>query len=164
VEKQKRRLKMKSSELIALSDQSGWRISEGYYIQLKHGLMGTFPAIISKTGNDFVCLTQEDVTKVVSLLPKRPYEATNTLFYINEKEKIAFILSDLGEKWRLNSYEKNCEYRENYESKSVVLLTKEDVEKMKSGDLKWAPGLIGPTMSAEEFKETLELAAKQGPP
>ena len=152
---------MKSSELFALSNLDGWRIVEGYFIELKHGLMGTFPALISETGKDFVCLSEEDVKKAFSLLPKRPYIANNMLLLINEKEKVAFLMADVEGQWKNNFYQKNLKpkYRRHYDSESARILTKEDLENMKVGDLKWAPGLVGPGMSSEEFKETLDFAA-----
>lgn len=156
---------MESSELLALYNLDGWRLCEGYYIQLKHGLMGTFPALVAKTGKDFVCLSEDAVKKAVFLLSARPYSADPILLLVNEKKRIAFILADVVSKWRYNSDQRdyNPEHRIHYDSVSRVILTEEDLRNMKAGDLKWAPGLVGPGMSRQEFAETLDRAVKQKP-
>ena len=157
---------MKSSELLALLNLDGWRLCEGYYIQLKHGLMGTFPALVSKTGKDFVCLSEETVKKAVSFLSDRPYRADPLLLLVNEKEKIAFMVADVEGKWRYNSDQRGYEPEDRiqYDSASLAILTEEDLRDMKAHDLKWAAGLVGPGTTTEEFAETLDLAAEKGPP
>ncbi|MFH1423385.1 MAG: hypothetical protein ABIG29_00280 [Candidatus Nealsonbacteria bacterium] len=153
---------MRSSELLALSNLDGWRISEGYSIILKHGLMGRFPALVSKTGKDFVCLSEEAVKEAVSLLSNRPYSADPTLFLVNEKERIAFMLPDVEAQWKNNVNQRGfkLEHRIDYDSESLVILMEEDLKNMKAGDLKWAPGLVGSGTTPKEFAETLSAATR----
>ncbi len=128
---------MKSSELLALLNLDGWRIDEGYYIVLKHTCWGTFPALISKTGKDFVCLNKEVVKKAISLLTDRPYTADKHLILINENEKIAFLLGEVQENWKNNFIQRDFkpEHRINYDAESILVLTEEDLENMKTGTL-----------------------------
>lgn len=153
---------MKSSELLVLSNLNGWRICEGYWIRLKHNLMGTFPALVSKTGKDFICLSEEAVKKAASLLPDRPYRDDPMLFLVNEKEKTAFMLADVEAQWRNNANQRSLQlkHRIEYDSESLAVLTEEDLDSMEAGELKWTPGLVGPGMTRDEFSETLDLAGK----
>lgn len=138
---------MKSSEFLALLNLSDFRIGMGYWLELKHGLMGTFPALTTKDDEPFFCLNEDAVRKALSLLSKRSFRINKTLLLINEKKKTAFDLLVVVRRWDRGE-----------ESESAPIFTEDDLGGMKVGDLKWAPGLVGDTMTCEEFEETLRFA------
>ena len=90
---------MKSSELLALLDLSDFRIGMGYWLELKHGLMGTFPALTTKDDEPFFCLNEGAVKMALSLLSKRPFRIEKVLLLINEKKKMAFDLLAVVQRW-----------------------------------------------------------------
>jgi hypothetical protein len=138
---------MKSSELLQLPNLDGFRLSDGYSLELFHGLMGYFPAIIAANDKAFVCLSKSTIEKAIALLPKRRFKINKWLYLLNEKEKVAFRCESIGNLWEIGR-----------ELESMFLLDQGDIVGMKSGDLQWAPGLVSDDMSAKEFKKTLEFA------
>jgi hypothetical protein len=138
---------MKSTTLLSLENLNDYKICEGYFLELYHRLMGQFPALTAKDEEPFVCLTKSAVEKAAKLLSKRQFKVNKILLIINEKEHIAFCLSTL-----VNNFEIERE------SESLAILSDEDLDNMKVGDLRWAIGLISDDMPPEEFEETLRVA------
>ncbi|MDE2188663.1 MAG: hypothetical protein KGJ35_02970 [Patescibacteria group bacterium] len=139
---------MKSSELMKLSDLTGWKVVEGYMAELKHGLMGYFPAVTTKDEQPFVCLDKEVLKKILGLLSKREFKVEKLLILANEESCQAFCLGTLKYNWEMER-----------ESETLDIITAKKLEEMNSPKFfKWAPGLIGDDMSTEEFQVTLEFA------
>ena len=143
-----------SKELLALTDLAGWRVADGYWAQLAHGLCGTFPALFRESGEGdgemFVCLDKEVLQGALGFLTPRALRISKNLVLANETLGLAFDLTAL------------CNQRDmGRESEPLRLFTANDLRaKGDSKFFQWAPGLIGNDMSAAEFKQTLLLALK----
>ena len=140
---------MKFSELLKLSNLDGFRIKEGYWVELRHGLMGTLPALISATNEPFFCLSRDNIEKALSYLPSKGYKINKTLLLVNEEKRIAFDLSAVFG---------FLEFGREVESHSVF--SNLDVGILRDGDLKWAPKPVGhdTTIEDEESEDTLHTA------
>ncbi len=147
---------MKSNELLALKDLSAYRVMTCYWAQLSHGLMGTFPALIAKTKDMFVCADKQTLGKILETMPKRRFAIMPSLMIVNEADRLAFDIHALH----------NC-HDMGKESESLPVILADDLQTMTSAQhgnsplFKWAPGLIGDDMSPAEFAETLQTALKQ---
>jgi hypothetical protein len=108
------------------SGQDGYELKTGYLLLLKHGLMGTFPALISEDNELFICTDIEVLKKVWELLPKREAEVRELNLYANLSEKIGF----------------NVEIGDHAES--IRILTEEDFQAISVRDkpFKWQSGLL----------------------
>ncbi|MCK5285923.1 MAG: hypothetical protein KAJ58_01705 [Candidatus Pacebacteria bacterium] len=71
-------------------DLSGYKLKKGYFLRLKHGLMGTFPAIITEGEKFFVCINKDLLKQVWGLLPKRNATVTELLLYVNLEKNLCF--------------------------------------------------------------------------
>ncbi len=147
---------MKSSkELLALPDLGGWRIAEGYWAQLAHGLMGTFPALLCESlkseGELFVCLDKSVLEEALQFLPRRNFKISKNLVVANETSELAFDLTALNDQRDIGR-----------ESEPIRLLTANGLlTKSDRRFFKWAPGLVSNDMSQAEFAETLQVALAQ---
>lgn len=138
------------------SNPEGYKLRFIFSLQLKHGLMGYFPAIVAGSRRVVLTLDKEALMKVWKSLSPRSSEMVTSLAYVNEETMTAYPI--LG----TNKYDLE-------ESKPQFLFSKEELElrlrcKNDMGGepyFKWAPGLIGDEMSRAEFIETLEAAAKE---
>lgn len=145
---------MKSSELLALPDLAGYRLATCYWAKLSHGLMGTFPALIVETGDMFVCAEKQTLEKILSTMSKRKFDIETSLVLLNESEDLAFDIRAL-----LSNHDMERD------SESIRVVNEGSLWAMgfflqttHPPIFKWAPGLVGNDMSAEEFAETLRAA------
>lgn len=122
---------MKLTEVLTQTDLTGFRLCIGYHIELKHGLMGYFPALISKSNEPFVCLSKEAVAAILELLPRRSFKISQPLLLANVKEKLAFCVRTLQDV---------CTTEREIESLPIV--DSADLELMQASDFRWAPGLF----------------------
>ena len=132
-------------------NQQGYELRTGYSLQLKHGLMGYFPALYKGTRNIVVTLDHQIMQEVWKTLSPRRSQLDESQFYVNEQTGVCYPM--LG----TSKYEQE-------ESKPIVFLTKDEFQQLIAADphpFEWAPGLIGNDMSKAEFRQTLEAAAKE---
>lgn len=144
-----------SKELLALTDLAGWRVADGYWAQLAHGLMGTFPAIVKEHEEDegemFVCLDKAVLATALTFLSPRSCRISKNLVLASEALGIAFDLTALNNQRDIGQ-----------ESQPVRLLTAIGLlTKNNSKFFKWTPGLVGNDMSRSEFVETLAVALEK---
>ncbi len=128
-------------------DLSGFQQIQVYYLELEHGLMGFFPALISETGEIVVCLNKELLEKVKKLLPRRRCKQGQLQILANTEGCYGFEVGNpSGDK-----------------TKPLHILTEKEFTQRSSEErpFKWAPGLVSNDMDADEFKETLDLAAEK---
>lgn len=120
---------MAPKSLREVKDQrlAGYELKTGYLLVLKHGLMGTFPALIAEGNELFICTDRQLLEKVWDKIEKRPARIVELQLYANETESVGFNvgvgddampISILSEK-RFNVLAKSGEYA-----------------------FKWAPGLL----------------------
>ena len=138
-------------QILLDSKQPGYVLKTGYILQLKHGLMGFFPATVGDTKRIVVTTDAELIEEVWKTLPHRSSEIVSTNFYVNEDLGVGFPV--LG----------SARY-DNEESKPQTLVTRKEFEALTTNDpfaFRWAPGLIGDDMGEDEFVRTLEAARAQ---
>ncbi len=139
-------------DVLQLKDKSGYELTSCYSLQLKHGLMGYFPAVFARDLERIV--TTPDLLllkKVWAVLTPRDSKVDIQLFYINKQLMVGYPLGDASE-------------RDLKQSKPEKLLSQEEFDRLAAKGKKpfqWAPGLIGNDMNAEEFRQTIEAAQRQ---
>lgn len=126
-------------------DLAGFKQVQAHFLQLSHGLMGFFPALIRETEEIVVCLDKKLLVKVMEQLPKRKSQFGDFQMLANTKDGYGFEVGNHNGK----------------ETKPLRILSEEEFEKRITEEeepFKWAPGLVGNDMTQEEFVETLEHA------
>jgi len=128
-------------------DLAGFQQVQAHFLQLSHGLMGFFPALVRETEEIVVCLDKKLLVKVMEQLPKRESQFGDFQMLANTKDGYGFEAGNHNGK----------------ETKPLRILSEEEFEKriIEEKPFKWAPGLIGNDMTPEEFVETLEHAKEQ---
>jgi len=139
------------SVLLESKNQEDYRIEYVYYLQLKHSLIGFFPALIKEVDQSRIVLTtnKDLLEKVWRKLSPRKSEIRMSEYYIHNEEPIGYML---------------YYYKGNDASLPKKLLTeKEFLSLIEKNDnpFEWAPGLVGEDMTEEEFLKTLENAIKK---
>lgn len=108
-------------------DLSGWQIGQCHFLELDHGLMGTFPAI----GQDkeiIVTLDRRALERVWKQLERRPAKVTSLMVVAHPASGVAFNL-------------------ENYckgDTEPLRIFSAEAIEALcrKKDAVRWAPGLL----------------------
>jgi hypothetical protein len=116
-------------------DLAGWQITSGYFLELKHGLMGTYPAILDDVSGDgdgeiVLVIEKRLLHEVWKRVPRANAVITTILVVANTELGVAFFLGD--------------NYRP--EQKQVLRLFSDgDIAKIceKRTTFRWAPGLFG---------------------
>ena len=127
----------------------GYKLRRGYFLQLKHGLMGFFPAIIPGEDRVVVSLDPELLREVWAILPPRRSEMVSNLFYVNEELGVGFPILETND-FGMES------------SRPDKMLTREEFSALIAAEptpFRWARGLVGNDMTREEFLETIKEAA-----
>ena len=147
---------MKSKELFALPNLAEYKLTECHYVVLKHRLMGTFPALFTKTKEMFVCTELETLKKILPQLPPRKFRIIKSLMLVNELGRHAFSVS------ALNDYPEDAEPARVLLAEDLQIMM--DVQRVMDPPLfKWAPGLVGDDMSSQEFAETIQSVLAHNP-
>ncbi len=114
-----------------------YRINRIYLLELKHTLMGFFPAIFTDDPDEIiVCTSKELIEKVRDTLPPRESKINEMVALINTEKEIAFDLRHLTDN----------DFDIAGEKESLSLLSKKRfAELTKDGKkpFRWAPGLLG---------------------
>ena len=105
---------------------SGYELKTGYLLILKHGLMGTFPALIAEGDELFVCTDKKILEMVWEKIEKRPARAIELQLFVNEAEGIGFNVG-IGD-----------------DAEPITILSKEKFDALteKKDAFEWAPGLL----------------------
>lgn len=112
--------------------EQGYRLEKVFYLQLVHGLMAFFPAVIDAEKRVIMCLDQSLLVEVWKTLAPRASKMVSVVCYVNEQKGITYVDYD-------GQYEKEG-------SKPEKILTRKEYEEIlkKNPDaIDWAPGLIG---------------------
>ncbi len=108
-----------------------YEIREVFFLELKHGLMGFFPAKINETGEIVLVLDQDLLKGVLEKLPKRDFKQGMTLFYIHKKDFVGYSA---------NLY---CGDEFSLPHKVVTEEEFEVLMNLKENPFRWARGLVG---------------------
>ena len=135
-----------------LQDLAGWQLAKVYFLQLKHGLMGFFPAKVASTGGVVLCMDEKLLARMAEHLTPRQYVKSDVYMIVHVEQGIGFSLNDAG--------------TTNLDREAMPVLTEATFDRLvaeagEKSPFKWAPGLVGDDMNAEEFRETLQGAAAQ---
>jgi hypothetical protein len=132
---------------LAGRDLAGYRLAKCFFMELDNSLMGTFPVLISKYKEPFLCETKDIVKKVAALLKPRRIKIGVVWTLYNPTEGYGFGLSDF-------KISRQCLLVIN-EARFNDISQEED-------PFKWAPGLLlpvaGPTR--EEFDKDIDYILK----
>ena len=126
---------MDLNDLMQLDSLDGWQLRTGYWAELKHGLMGTFPALTREDKKPFMCL---DIKILANILEKhlthRRFKINSPLVLASVTEDIAFCLNTMVDMHNLGRV-----------SEPFALVGSDKLMRLKKADdpFLWAPGLIG---------------------
>lgn len=141
-------------EEVVTGDQAGFELRFCYYLQIKHGLMGFFPAIITETEKIVLVLDSDLIAPIWGSLDPKRSEVVKGLFYVNKQTGAAFSMS--GEAWK-----------ELFSFESWQILSRSEFERITANGARpfcWVAGILGAWMSGDEFdilraRELEKLAA-----
>ena len=134
-------------EFLDQKDHSGFRLVVGYWAELAHGLMGNFPALESESGEMVMTTDINLLYQVCETLPRRRFKIRTQLLYANLETGEAYSILGLDQS--------SLEQSTRFQTLTPARFRQLNVNKCA---FKWAPGLVGPLMSDQEFRETLEAA------
>jgi len=125
-------------------EKEGYKLTKVYYLSLKHGLMGFFPAVFSLDKKRMIFVTDLHLLeKVWQILEPSEAKIGETIAYFNSELGIGY--ADAKEQ-----YER--EEREPFQALTTVEF-KSLESKVKP--FRWAPGLFGGGISRESFLKQL---------
>jgi hypothetical protein len=119
-------------------DLAGWQIAYCHFLELDHGLMGTFPAI-DENRKIVATLNKPALEKVWKQLRRRKAKVSSIMVIANPASGVAFSL-DRG-------------YFTPEQIEPLDIFSDEQIEALcaKEGSVRWAPGLID--LVKEEVKD-----------
>lgn len=122
--------KLKKLAEIFNKDLTGWQIVTCHFLELAHGLMGTFPAI-NKNNEIIATLDKRELKNVWKRLKQRPAMVTSFIAVVHIESGIAFSL----ESPHLN----------DGRVKPFRIFSAEDIKDLckNKKNVSWAPGLYG---------------------
>jgi hypothetical protein len=112
--------------------KQGYRLEKVFFLELTHGLMGLFPAVIHAKRRVVMCLDRSLLVEVWKTLKPRDSKISSYICYINEQKGIAY--SDVD-----GSLEQE-------DSMPIKILTRNEYEVIRReapNAIAWAPGLLG---------------------
>jgi len=122
--------KLTLGEVKARKDQGDFRLTDAYFLQLDHGLMGTFPAVLDEDLEKIVvCTDRELLRQVWDHLPRRRAKVTKITAYVSDQEKLGFMVDCMADD----------------KTKAFKLFTGEELDAMFTANPEavcWAPGLF----------------------
>ena len=109
------------------SDLSGWQIAQCHFLELDHGLWGTFPAI-DENKEIVATLDKQALENVWKRLERRPAKITSIMVVAHPASGVAF---------KLDNYFKG-------DAKPFHILSAEAINILcqKENSVRWAPGML----------------------
>ncbi|MBX4200191.1 hypothetical protein KW790_01905 [Candidatus Parcubacteria bacterium] len=120
-------------------------------LQLKHSLMGFFPAIVTGTKIIVITLDIELIFRVWMSLEPEDSMLNESLFYVNEEFGVAYPAHDMSEFGQK-------------ESRPHKLFKAEEINGLfekNAKPFKWASGLWGADVTRKQFEQIIEDAARR---
>lgn len=125
-----------------------YEIKPVYFLELKHGLWGFFPAIVTEPRRTIIVKDRNLLLKIWEKLTPRESVMRDVFFYIHKNEPVGYEAKHVSEEGESTAYHLMTE-------EEFDLLTKEN-----ETPFKWAPGLVGNDMSPQEFFETIQAVSE----
>jgi len=146
------------SNLAELAGKSldGFTLTVAYIIELSHGLMGFFPAIVSETDEMVVMVDRELMERVWKMLTPRKSNLVHMAVLYNEELGVVYTLAPSS------SHLKGM--RALASSEPIPIMNEKRFEQLTADDakpFKWVPGLVNDGMSHEEFVDTVHAALEE---
>jgi hypothetical protein len=113
---------MEFSGILRLQKNGGFRLALGFYALYTNWHCPP-RAVITKTDRVFMCLEKRLIEKAIDLSLDGPAEIIDRIYWINEKKKIAFDVSQMNNARCLVF--------------PYTIIYSADLAKMKKGDLRW---------------------------
>jgi hypothetical protein len=76
--------------LVKVLEQERYHLVTGYLLESERSLGLSFPALISKNNQSFICIEKEILKKVWGLIEKRPAKITEIQLYVNSLKDVGF--------------------------------------------------------------------------
>jgi len=131
-------------------DLRGYSLRIGFSVELQHGLMGYFPAVISRTKVPVVVFDLNLLMRVWMTLNPLLSKPTPCLYYHNKTQNIAFEVSGRTDEYALS----------HSQSPPVVPLTGDELRRLfveYDRPFEWKLGLSGrPEMGEQEFRDRIK--------
>lgn len=137
---------------VVAADQTGFELRIGYYLELKHTLMGCFPAIVKNDPLRLILVFEKELLADLAkhLTPRRS-KVSSGLYFVNMKTMEACAVSGYNLAEAMNN-------------EVFLAFSRAEFDRLIADGAKpfsWAPGLIGDDMSSAEFQETLRIALEK---
>ena len=131
-----------------LVDKTGYRLAVCHYVELRHDLMGFFPAINPKTRRMIVASDRELMFRIWKTLPTCESKIGMFVCYVNYQKGVAFQWAD--EVWKQET------------SRPMQLVTRNQFAGLKRPPrFAWAPGLLSfRSYTPKEFAAAIVAARK----
>lgn len=135
-------------KLLMAGDQAGYKLAYGYSAELRHGLMGYFPAIYYRTRNIVLTFDPELMRDVLKKLSPRALLINENKYLVNEAIGVAYHVTSSGKD-------------DDEKSHKLFPLVRTEFDwlcKNYDQPFEWGPGLVSDDMTADEFARTIEAA------
>ena len=129
----------------------GFEIKDIYYLELEHGLMGFFPAIIRKTKQMILTADCDLLIRLWSMLSVRKSKVGQVQGYVNLRLDLVYLIPNEGQ---VNQEESRPHPHLSVQKFDAIIA-------QDPNPFTWAPGLVGNDMSPADFHETIEEVARQ---
>lgn len=129
-----------------LQGENGFSLQDVFVLELKHGLMGCFPAVIDSTDEPVACLDLEVLKRVWPLLRCREAKVTTIRALASAKHGLAFNLDSLS----------------GDDVPPLKILTHEgfdDLTRQFEEPFRWAYGLVGGDLMPKDWTPFNEAVA-----
>jgi hypothetical protein len=140
----------KNLKVLLKENRSEYELKRCYALEIRHGLMGYYPAVVKGTKMVIIVSNPELIFRIWKSLEPRDSELT--VFEGMTREDIGVVYA-----MRAKDYEQE-------ESRPHKLFSYSEVEELfkKSPEpFNWAPGLFGASINHRRFNEIIREAAKQ---
>ncbi len=132
---------------ILKGNRNGWTLTPCWTLELSHGLMGCFPAIVRDTHIRLVSTDKATVIRVWRTLEPRPSELIEFECMVNNEGTVAYPM-------RLDEFEQ----RHSLPFKLFSVANTEALLTENPEAFEWAPGLFGTDLTPTAFEEIIRQA------
>lgn len=132
-------------------DRTGWSNKPCWALEIKHGLMGFFPAIVKETKIMVIVPDKELLFRVWASLKPRNSKVISMECMVNDAGTVAYSM-ELGSD------------AEKTQSRPLKLFSASEVDQLfakNPSPFEWAPGLIGAGMGKSQFESLVERTRKE---
>lgn len=116
-----------------------------HFLRIKHGLMGTFPAILKDTEVMVITTDKDSIIRIWKSLKPRRSEIVTEVCMVNEQLGVCYTMAS--------------DEFDQTQSKPLKLFSKKDIEESFASNkqpFRWAPGLFGAEISEQQFTALIQ--------